>query len=215
MRTDEKTLRHILDLARADINRSQPFLALEHLRTIRSQIDDLSGTPLWAEYQLSYAEAVSAMNEDAAEREFEEALSRLSMLEDRDLTLELRAYEHLAQFLCRKHRPSPARKYYQLAENVAVDAGLREDADRIRLCVIRIDLETSNDPQLASFQNLKKAAEDGYCHHHQLTAWIQYSTQVKEAERGLLNARQRGTASVDYFRGLLSSIRNNADELEN
>lgn len=213
MRTDEKTLRHVLELARTEINRSQPLLALEHLRTIHSDIDGLSGTALSAEYQLSYAEALSAMNEDAAEREFEEALSRLSMLETRELILELRAREHLAQFLSRKRRPLHARKHYESAEGVAVDASLREDADRIRLCVIKIDLESANDPQLASLQNLRKAAaEDGSRHHHQLTAWIHYSAQTKEAESGLVNARQRGVASVDYFRGLLSWIRNSANE---
>lgn len=154
------------------------------------------------------------MNDDAAEREFEEALQRLSILERRELTLELRAHEHFAQFLSHKRRAPAARKHYQSAETVAIDAELREDADRVRLCIVRLDLESAHDPQLASFQNLKKAAaQDGYCHRHQLAAWIHYLDELRDGERGLVNARQRGVASVDYFRGLLSSIRNTTNEI--
>ncbi len=211
---DEERLRHTLELARAENNRQQPLLALGHLKTISSQIDDLSGTALWAEHQLSYAEALSAMNDDAAEREFQEALLRVSNLETRDLTLELRAHEHFAQFQSRKQRPSAAREHYQSAESIAVNAGLQEDADRVHLCIIRIDLESAHDPQLGSFQNLKKAAaQEGSTHQQQLAAWIHYLAEVQDRERGLLNARQRGVASVDYFLGVLSLIGNSANEI--
>src|SRR5258708_2779089 len=90
MKTNEKTLRHVLDLARAEINQQRPQRALEHLRTIREQIDELRKTPLWAEFQITYAEALGAMCLDAAEHEFQEAFLRLSELSPREPILELR-----------------------------------------------------------------------------------------------------------------------------
>ncbi len=214
MKTDEKTLRHVLDLARAEINRQRPRLALEHLRTIHEQIDQLRTLPLWAEFQLIYAEALSAMNVDAAEHEFQEALSRLSKLNPREPILELRAEEHFADFLSRRGRVPLARGHYQSAESIAVDSGLREDADRIRLSTISMDLQSSNSQQWKSFQNLKKAAaECNYRHTPQLSAWIRYSDQLREqVNRGLMNAREGEIASPDFFKGLLRSIGTDPDE---
>jgi len=214
MKADEKTLRHVIDLARAEINHNRPNLAMEHLRTIREQIDGLRGLPLWAEFQMIYAEALSAMNLDGAEAEFEKALSRLSEMNPRESILEMRAEEHYAHFLSRKDRVPLAREHYQSAETIAVDSGLREDADRIRLCVIKMDLQSSKDPQLKSFRNLKNAAAECESpNSRQLAAWIRYSDQRREQiDRGLMNAREGAIASPDFFKGLLISLERGLDE---
>jgi hypothetical protein len=211
---DESNLRHILDLARAEINRQQPHLALPHLKTIWPDLDDFHETPLWAEAQLTYAEALAATNDPGAEAEFNEALKRISELPEPNPGLKMRAHEHLACHLARKRASSRAREHYHFAQKLAVDSGLEEDASRVHLCTIALDLESDQGAQRASFQNLKKAAaEYGATWKEQLLAWMRYLGELQEQERGLLNARQRGVASVEYFHGVLSAIRNNAHEI--
>ncbi len=214
MKIDEKTLRHVLDVARGEINRQRPRLALEHLKTIHEQIDELGTGSLWAEFQVIYAEALSAMNMDAAEHEFHEALSRLSQVDPPEPILELRTEEHFADFLSRKGRVPLAREHYQSAENIAVESSLREDADRIRLSIVSMDLQDSKNPQWKSFLNLKRAAaECNSPHTRQLNVWIRYSEQLQEQiDRGLMNAREGAIASVDHFKSLLTSVERDLDE---
>jgi hypothetical protein len=205
---DDKTLRQALDLARADVNRQQPHRALNQLRAIDIQIEDSPETYPWAEAKLISAEALAALEDPGAMYEFEEAIRRISSISERDLALEMRAHEHFAKHLAEKRHTGRAREHYQLAERIAEEAELREDADRIHLCIILIDLQSGHDPRLSSFQNLKRAAaEEANTYREQLAAWVHYLDEFRHRQTGLVYARQREVASVDYFRGVLSLIR--------
>jgi hypothetical protein len=209
---DEKMLRHILELARGDVLRGQAPRALEYLRTILSDIDDLPETPIWAEYQLIYAGALAGMNDRGAEAAFEEALMRISVLPESDAGLLLRAHEDFGRYLAGRHSHLIALKHYKAAEGIAVEAGMLEDAARVYLCIVRIDLESSRDPRLESLQNLKKAAKDLYTAREQQRAWVQYCQELEESGRVLVAARKGSVASVDYFRGVLSTVRRTSNE---
>lgn len=210
---DEKMLQHILNLARADVHRGQSPLALEHLRTIRLDIDGLAGTLPWAEWQLIYAGALAGMNDDGAEMAFEEAFGRISKLEAPDPELMFRAHEDRARYLAgRDAKCRRALEYCKSAERIALEAGMLEDAARMYLCVVRIDLSINNDPRLESLRNLRKAAKDRYTAREQQAAWIQYCHELEDSRDVLHAARNFNAASVEYFRGALATLRRSSNE---
>ncbi len=211
--TDEESVRHFLDLARRDVLRGQPYQALGHLRTIQSQIDSLPRTSPSAEHELIYAGALAGMNDPGAEAAFEGTFQRISELLEPDPALEMRAHEDFGKYLAGKCAHLTARKHFQSAERIAVDLDWPEDAARIQMCIVRINLETAKDPRLPSFQNLKQAAKDGFTAEEQQTAWIHYCNEIEDRERGLVAARKGDVASVDYFRGVLSAVRRRQNEL--
>lgn len=209
MTSDEKTLQHDLDLARADVHRAEAHLALGRLASIQMQIDDLRGTSLWAEHELTYAGALAAMMDPGAHTAFEEALIRISELEEANPALEMRAHEEFGKYLIGKRAFTAARKHYQAAEKVAEELDQVEDVAHFQMCIIRIDLEQDHNPQFVALQKLKEAAKDGYTWQEQREAWIHYTEQFREAGRQLVAARKGTEATVDYFRGVLSEIRRN------
>ena len=104
---DEKQIRHVIELARTEINKQKPRLALEYLRRIQCDIEALRGTAVSAEHQLAYAEAFDAMNDPASEMEFEDAINQVSNLPDRDPLLEMRCHEHFAANCPKGRRERP------------------------------------------------------------------------------------------------------------
>ncbi len=209
---DEKMLRHILELARADVLRGQAPRALGHLRTVLSDIENLPETSIWAEYQLIYAGALAGMNDRGAEAAFEEVFTRISALQESDTELMFRAHEDFGRYLAGRHSQPLALTHYKSAERIALEAGMLEDAARVYLCIVRIDLESNRDPRLESLQNLKRAAKDLYTACEQQRAWVQYCQELEESGRVLVAARNGSVASVDYFRGALSTVRRASNE---
>jgi hypothetical protein len=215
MGADENRLRHILTLARACVHRGQAYQAFGHLQSIESDIEDLAGTSVWAEHLLTYAGALGAMKDsaDAAEQTFNEALKRISALEEPDLALEMLGHEDYGKYLAERRAFKRARNHYGLAERIAEGLDQSEDVARIQLCVIRIDLEERRDPRLRAFQRLKEAAKDGYTHIEQLEAWIHYTVTFQKYGTQVVATRKGDEASVEYFRGVLSLIRRRRSEV--
>jgi hypothetical protein len=204
----KKNLRHILDLARAEIIRGNSSRALEYLRGARSDAEEVKGSTDWAEYQLLLADALAEAGDPTAQAEFEEAVQRACNLRDRDTVLEMRVYDDFGKFLVSfdEHQRSLAREYTQTAYELAVRRGQAEDSARLKLRIVMIDLKfNQNHAGIEAFRNLKKAAKDlGASYQRQLAAWVQYCGETQGIP-GMLAARGRRAASVDYFRGLLTS----------
>jgi hypothetical protein len=209
---DQRMLQHILSLARADVHRGQSFLALGHLKAILAEVDSLPGTHLSAEYSLVYAGALAGMDDQGADTAFREVFQRIGELEEPDHELLFRAHDDYGRYLAGKCAHATALANYKSAERVALGAGMVEDAARVHLCITRIDLESTRDPRLESFRNLKRAAKDQYTAREQQIAWIQYCEDMKEAEQIRVAARHGSVASSEYFRGVLSSIRRSSNE---
>lgn len=209
---DEKDLRHIVQLARDEVNRQNAPLALQYLNEIRADIDEYAGTLVWAEHQLTFAETLASMRDPIlraeALPEFEEAARRVSNLPERHLELELRAHEHFAMFLASSRRRSVAKTHYELATRAAVEAGLKQETARVQLKMIKNDLECDESPLLPSLRNFRKAAsEKGSTPQQQLAAWLLYVGENEELTHSLVAARKGPAASVEYFRDLLNSVK--------
>jgi hypothetical protein len=205
---NQDRIKHILEIARQEINRQEPFLALEHLRNIQNDIEETPNTSNWAGHQLTFAEALAAMCDPSAESEFEEALRRIQNLAVRDRDMEMRVHEHYGRCLESVGRRSLALPHYQTAKQLAVECLFLEDSARIQLRIIRIGLELDNDPRLMSFHNLKKAAVESPCtHQEQLAAWMLFCDDASTKKRGLIAARHGHAATVEYFRGVLRTVK--------
>jgi hypothetical protein len=106
---DDTKIQRVLDDARTEIVRLNPYRALEYLRSIHSAIDSRRGATVWAEYQLLFADAYAAQGSSGAETYFEEALERAQEIIDPNvsLCLQMRVYEDFAKFLASvEHRRS-------------------------------------------------------------------------------------------------------------
>jgi|SRR5579859_2016146 len=215
MGADETRLRHILTLARACVHRGQAYQAFGHLQSIEPEIDERTGTSLWAEHLLTYAGALGALKDSTAatEQVFSEALKRISALEEADLALEMLGHEDYGKYLAERRIFKRARNHYGLAERIAEGLDQAEDVARIQLCIIRIDLEERKDPRLGAFQRLKEAAKDGYTHIEQREGWIHYTDTFQKYGTQLVATRKGDQASVEYFRGVLSLIRRRRSEV--
>jgi hypothetical protein len=207
---DENELWAAIDRARSQINQGKGPLAVRYLGEIRRDVEDSGNPQMSAHHQLAFAEALATNCDRSAELEFQEAVEQVSNLPERDGPLELRAREHHGNCLCRKGRRSLAMREYELAKKLAIEFGSAEDRARIQMSLISITLEIDKeeidkDPRAPDFRNLKNAAKDGDCTwQEQLGAWFRHLGD-SEADTGLSFARERG--SVDYFRGLLKSMR--------
>jgi len=203
---DERQLRHVIDLARGEINQQRAPLARRYLDEINRDVEECRDPLLSAEYQLAYAEALAATNDPSSENEFQDALDKISNLPDRDPLLEMRCQEHFARHLRRIGRRCDALKHCESAKKLAVESRLFRDSARIQMLHILLTLEIDKSPQLPALQNLKQAARDGdFTPQEQLAAWMQYCGETVVKEQGLMFARGRGT--VEYFRVLLKSVR--------
>jgi len=204
---DHDNLRYTLDLARTSIHEGHANQALEHLRCIRHEIEDLQGSSFLAEYTLLCADALAAMNDHSAEATFQEALKQIGSLSESDLGLEMRVRGDLAKYLAGRRRVRDARAHYQKAEHIAERLDRPECVAHFQMCVIRIELEQTNSSMLPAFQRLQEAAKDGYTELQQRDAWIHYVADIEEMGSQLVAARKGDEASVGFFRGLLSKIR--------
>lgn len=209
MEANAENLVNTLEIARAEVIRLRPHVALEHLRTILRDVEDMPETSVWAEHQLIYAGALAATGDPASELEFERALERICNLATRNIELEMRAHEDFADFLVRfPRRPSLARQHYQSARQLAVERGLHEPSARLQLRIIKIDLESDQDPLVPSFRRFMKLSAELNCtDQERLQAWILYSGDSQKTKRGLRAARHGSMPSDEYFRGLLASVR--------
>ena len=203
-------------MARACVIRGQAPQALAHLDSIRLEIDDFPGTYVWAEYALIYAGALAAMRDSAAEYSFDEALKRISQLSEPDPALQARAHGDFGKYLVERRSFRRAREQYRLAEKIAETLDQSdEDLAHYQMCLIGIELQERRDPQLPAFQNLKRAAMDGYTNIDQREAWFHYIDEFQRDSRQMIAARKGNEASVDYFRGVLSPLRRRRREVVN
>lgn len=199
---DENELWAVIERARRSINQGKGALALRYLGDIRRDVEDSGNARLSAHHQLTFAEALATNCDPASETEFREAVRQVANLPERDGPLELRAHEHYADCLCRKGRRSLAMGEYERAKKLAIEFGSAEDRARIQMSLISIALEIDRDPLAPDFRNLKRAAKDeDYTSEEQLVLWFRYA----DGSEDLVHARERG--SVDYFRSLLKSMR--------
>ena len=202
-------LRCVVERARLDNNRGKPDLALEHLRSIRQEIDGFSGTGVWAEFSLVKAEALAAKRDPAAESSFGEAIQRVGTLSEGQPLLEMRAHESYAKFLvesCRGKAPK-ARHSLVAAKEIAVKHNLGEDTARIQLRIVHIDLANEG-TQSISFMTMKRVAHEGeYTSQEQLAAWHQHLGRLEESSQGMRFGRKSDAAGETYFRHLLESAR--------
>jgi hypothetical protein len=188
------------------INQQKGALAQRHLSEIQRRVEDCAIPLLSAEHQLTFAEALAATKNPAAEAEFEDALRQIRNLPECDPILELRALEHFARCLRSQRKFSRALELYASAKKIAVESRLLEDSARVQLLHMTVTFEIDNEPQLHDFRSLKQAAKDGdFTAQEQLEIWLQYTGDSGTNEGGLLAARKRG--SVEYFERLLKALR--------
>lgn len=201
-------LRYTLDLARACVHKGQAPQALEHLKSIQFEIEDLAGSPFWAEHAVIYAGALAGMNDPGAETAFEDALKRCAELPESDLALAMTAHGDYAKYLAGRRAPHRARQHYRDAEKIADALKLEECVAHFQMCAIRLDLEeTKNSRRLSDFQQLQQASKEGYTEIQQREAWFHYTDEIDGLGPQLVATRHSAQASVDYFRGVLSEIR--------
>ena len=211
---DEKKIRHVLDLARRCVYRGQALQAFAQLESIRQEVDDLPRTSVSAEYELIYAGALGATGDPVAEYAFDDAFKRISELSEPDPALEMRAHGDFGKCLAEQRSFGRAREECRLAERIAESLDRPEDSAHFQMCVIGIELQERQDPQLRAFQNLRRAAVvDGYIDMDQRDAWFYYIDEFQRDARQMVAARKGNEASVDYFRGVLSQIRRRRSEV--
>ena len=213
MEADEKRSRRALDSARGCVLRGQAPQAIAHLEGIRLEIDDSPGTLVWAEYELIYAGALGGMSDPGAEYAFRDAFKRISELSEPDPTLQMRAHGDFGKYLAEQLSFRRAREQYRLAEKIAESLDLLEDLAHFQMCLIGIELREHRDPRLGAFQNLRRAATDGYTDLDQRDAWFHYIDEFQHDCRHMVAARKGNETSIDYFRGVLSQIRRKRSEL--
>jgi hypothetical protein len=205
---NKQKLRHTLDLAKACVHRGQAPQALEHLKSIQSEIEDLAGSSFWAEHELIYAGALAGMNNHDAKLVFEDAIGRCTRLSEPDPALLMTAHCDYAIYLAgRRATANQACEHYRQAEQLADSLGLEESVAHFQMCVIGLDLQKTNSPQFAAFQKLQEASRDGYTEVQQREAWIHYTTELDGFGSQLVATRDGAKASTDYFRGVLSAIK--------
>ena len=204
-------IQRAFELARDCVKRGEVHQASAHLRTVLQEIEDRPRTPEWAEYALIYAGILAAMKDDGTDTAYDDALKRISDLPVIPPQLQLRAYDDFGKYLAGGDAFEQAIRYSEQAREIAEVLHQSEDAARLQLRVICLDLRRRNDPLLPDVQNLRKASrEDGYTSFEQLEAWIAHSTDLEQESEYLLGARNRGRgqiANVDYWRGKLSEWR--------
>jgi hypothetical protein len=197
----------VLDQARREINRNRADLALEILRSILNEMDDRGDPIEKAQYQLLLAEAYAAQNNEAADSFFHEAKSRICLLPNRELGLEVRLFEHYAKFLIDR-RPSEAKNFYCRAESVAQEIGDKEQIARIELEKKVLDFKQNRNPELNNLRILRRVAANGnYTSREQLAAWHQHFGEIESSSKVLRFARKLESRDESYFKKLLESIR--------
>jgi hypothetical protein len=215
MKTDEKRIRCILDLARRCVLRGQAPQAIAHLDSVRLEIDDFAGTSVRAEYELIYAGVLAAMRDPGAEYAFDDAFQRISELSEPDPALKMRAHGEFGKYLAEQLSFRRAREQYRLAEKIAESLDdSDEDLAHFQMCLIGIELQEMGDSQLRAFQSLKRAAtiDGGANAVDQREAWFHYVDEFRSGTRQMLAARKGNEPTVDYFCGVLSQIRRRRSE---
>lgn len=211
-------IRNTLDLARRDINRQKPDLALERLRRINLQIDEADPFER-TQYSLLLGEAFSAKRDPGAETYLLEAEERVKAMPirdrelevevlARDLELEMQVYEQLGIFYTFvDKRPSKAKLYFSKAKMAAVEIN-SEAAAGIDLRIIAIDLTIDKDPELENYQILRRVAGEGFLANDQLAAWHMHLEKKAASQAPALRyARKINVRDEQYFRNLLESIK--------
>lgn len=211
-------IQRAIELARDCVKRAEPLQALAHLNTVRLEVEDRPRTPDWVEHALIYAGVLGAMRDDgaraAARDAYRDALKRLSELPSPPIPLVMRVHDDYGKYLGEIGAFPEAIDHTEVARKIAESLHASEDVARLEMRVIGLDLRKTTDSLLADFQNLRNAAkEDGYTQVEQLETWIRHSNEIKVNDRFLMNARKRGEASKDYFRGKLSEVRKHLREL--
>lgn len=207
--SDVQKIRCALDNARREINRGRSSLAIRILQGIKNEILSHEGTLEWVEFSLVTGEAFSAMEDAMAETFFKEAEEKAAKVPNLPAVMLIRLYEHFGLFRALVSRKlSLARPLFERAKKFAVGQHLEEEAARIELYIIRVDLQTDGDPEKENFITLKRVANDrSFTCAEQLMAWCLHLGKVAELERQARFARGLKKMSDDYFIGLLSSTR--------
>jgi len=206
-------VRRGLELARDCVKTGETPQALAHLHSIGIEVDEMTGSPEWAEYQLIYAGCLPRRDPDT-DYAYRDALTRISQLTERHPMLEMRGHDDYGKYLAGRKIFSKATEESETARRIADELNQPDDAARLHLRVIGLDLEEQGSPLHSAFQNLRKAArDDGYTHTEEIETWIAYTSELNQIGGRLLAARKSGEASVDYFRGKLSEVRRRLREV--
>jgi hypothetical protein len=206
---DTRLVRHSLDLARDEINRQRPDLALGYLQNIQSKVENLEGQPMWVEHHLLLAESYAAKCDPVAESLFEEVFERLESLPEKPPLLSLLAHEHFGDLLVRlSGRRSVARDHFEEARRIAITENLREESSRIELKLTHIRLAMDSDPEFPNFTSFRRVAKNGgYTYCVQLASWQRHYMNQQHLNVGLRHARKRNVASDGYFADILESVK--------
>lgn len=205
-------LEDTLNLARREIDRGNAGVALQLLRNCRDEAEDAKGTQLWGWHKLLTAVGFASRaskGDDSALSDFEESLEAIKNLGERSPELEVHAHESFGNYLVSVlGRRAKARQQYELAKQIAVQYGLGARIAEIQVKIIKIDLESDQDPELENFIVMKQAANKGdFTWDEQLAAWHQHTGEAERTRLGRQFARKANTASEAYFRNLLQSVR--------
>jgi hypothetical protein len=210
---NENKFRTAVEMARTCVHRGQVQQAVAHLETIRFEVEELVGTSIWAEFELTYAGALAATQDPAAESVFSDAFKRISELSEPNPCLQGLAHRDFGKYLAEKRSLKRAREQYRLSEKIAESLDQPEEAAHCQMCIRGIDLQERGDRRLGAFQKLKRAAViDGATDTDLLNAWINYVDEIQDGTKRMIAARKESEPSVDYFRGLLSQVKRRRSE---
>jgi hypothetical protein len=205
-----KRVRVTLDMARREINRGNIELALQSLRQIKDEMDPLVGTIEWIEFSLTTGEAFLALRSAAAGSHLLDAGERMDKLSDCPPDLEMRVYERLGDFYATvvPKQLGLAREYLAHAKRAALELRVEDLTARIDLKILALDIKIDRHPEGENFRTLRRVGKaDGYTEAEQLIAWSFHAGNSGESRNGLRFARGISSASEEYFRDLLRSVR--------
>jgi hypothetical protein len=197
-------LRDALDLAWSAVRERKVSQALQHLKTIQSEIYSLPKGPLPAEYTLVYACALAVTGDGGTESAFSDAERLIVPLTDSQ-KLQLGMHEEFGKFLAKKRAFTLARTQLTEALRIAQCLDRLEDVAELQVRLIGLDLEKSKGLLLKAFRNLEEAAGSGCSPRDKFDVWCDYVDDCNGSSKGRIAARKGGDASVDYFRTRLDA----------
>lgn len=211
--TDIQKIRANLQFARAQINQQEAGIALETLSKIKPEIDSYAGTQEWAEFSLLVGEAYCAKCDEKAKTFLTEAKDKIESLPNPSPELQFRLWLSSGNYEMSINRCTHrARECYERAKASALELGVRENVARVELKIIRIDLRTDQNPEEENFQTMCRVAKQGeFTWEHRLAVWHLHLGKSNGAATGLRYARHFSSATEEYFKDLLDSVRSEDD----
>jgi hypothetical protein len=160
-----------------------------------------------AERALDIAQDLARSNDSSADPAYEQA-ERLA-IRAADLELQLRTHEGFGRFLRRQRGFARARVQFRKADQTAQTLGLEEDAARLKMQIVEMEIELAGDKRKDFLKNFKKAVQDSDSYQNRLDVWCAFIDDFNKSG-GRLAARNFG--STGDFRSRLDYMKRGRGE---